>query len=85
LEHSFVKRESEVYPEVERKEICRHGRNEGTRGAQFPGSRATVRGAEKPNHVTQALSSTSIKYICFRMTAGSNMGAPNLLLVPGAI
>jgi len=27
----------------------------------------------------------SIQNICFRKTSGSNMGAPNLLLVPGAI
>jgi len=26
-----------------------------------------------------------IQYICFRKTSGSNMGAPNLLLAPGAI
>jgi len=31
----------------------------------------------------QALS--SIQYICFRKTSGSNMGAPNLLLAPDAI
>jgi len=28
---------------------------------------------------------SSIQYICFRKTSGSKMGAPNLLLAPGAI
>jgi len=28
---------------------------------------------------------TSIQHICFRKTSGSNTGAPNLLLAPGAI
>jgi len=45
-----------------------------------------------PNHcgrrrkvptMSQVLS--SMQYICFRKTSGSNMGAPNLLLAPGAI
>jgi len=27
---------------------------------------------------------SSIQYICFRKTSGSKMGAPNLLLAPGA-
>ena len=34
-----------------------------------------------PNNVTR----TSVQYICFRKTSGSNIGAPNLLLAPGAI
>ena len=59
------------------------GRNDGGQGAQFPGRRVTMRalndnGAPKiPNNVT----STSVQCICFRKTSGSNMGAPNLLLL----
>jgi len=60
-----------------------------TRGTQFPGRRVTM-GA--PNHcggrrkvptMSQVLS--SIQYICLWKTSVSNMGAPNLLLAPGAI
>jgi len=42
-------------------------------------------GRQKVPTMSQALS--SIQYICFRKTSGSNMGAPNLLLLlaPGAI
>jgi len=59
------------------------------KGAQFPGFRVTM---WAPNHcggrlkvptMSQVLS--SIQYICFRKTSGSNMGAPNLLLDPRAI
>jgi len=39
--------------------------------------------AEKSQQCHNILS--SIQYICFRKTSGSNMGAPNLLLAPGAI
>jgi len=64
-------------------------RNEEGKGAQFPGRRVTM-GA--PNHcegrrkvptMSQVLS--SIQYMCFRKTSVSNMGAPDLLLAPGAI
>jgi len=62
------------------------GRNDRGQGAQFP-RRRTMKapndcGAPKsPNNVTR----TSVQYICFRKTSGSNIGAPNLLLAPGAI
>jgi len=67
---------------------CLQGRNEGERGA-IP--RATSRHGA-PNHcgrrrkiptMSQVLS--SLQCICFRKTTVSNMGAPNLLLAPGAI
>ena len=37
------------------------------------------------NVATMSQVLSSIQYICFRKTLGSNMGAPNFLLVPGAI
>jgi len=40
-------------------------------------------GRRKVPTMSQALSST--QYICFQKTSVSNMGAPNLLLAPGAI
>jgi len=55
------------------------GRNDGGKGGTI--SRA-------PNHcgvVEKSQAFLSIQYICFRKTSGSNMGAPNLLLAPGAI
>ena len=64
-----------------------HGRNDGGQGAQFPGRRTTMKapndcGAPRsPNNGT----STSVQYICFRKTSGSNMVTLNLLLAPGAI
>ena len=64
-----------------------HGRNDGGQGAQFPGCRVTMRAPndsvapKSPNNVTR----TSMQYICFRKISGSNTGAPNLLLAPGAI
>jgi len=57
------------------------GRNDGEQGAQFPGLRITMRAPKSPNNVTR----TSMQYICFRNTSGSNIGAPNLLVAPGAI
>jgi len=48
------------------------GRNEGGKGAQFPGRRITM-GAPKIPTVSHALS--SMQYICFRKTSGSNAGA----------
>jgi len=62
-------------------ECGNHGRNDGGEEAQFPGRRITMKAPKSPNNVT----STSVQYICFRKTSGSNMGAPNLLLTPGAI
>jgi len=65
------------------------GCKEGGKEAQFPGHRITM-GA--PNHcgsrrkvLTMSQVLPSIQYICFRKTSVSNMGAPNLLLAPGAI
>ena len=63
------------------------GRNDGGQGPQFPGRQITMRapndcGAPKgPNNATR----TSVQYICFRKTSGSNTVAPNLLPAPGAI
>ena len=60
----------------------RRGCNDGGQGAQFRGRRVIMRapndigGPKSPNNVT----STSVQYICFRKTSGSNMGTPNLLL-----
>jgi len=66
------------------------GRNEGAgKGTQFHGHRIAMRppndswGAEKSQQCYKYFS--SIQYISFRKTSGANMGAPNLLLVPGAI
>ena len=57
----------------------RLGRNEGGKI-----SRAPIRCGErrKVPKMSQVLS--SIQYIYFRKTSGSNTGSPNLLLVPGA-
>jgi len=66
---------------------CNQGSNDEGQGAQFPGRRITMRapndcGAPKShNNVTR----TSVQYVCFRKSSGSNIGAPNLLLAPGAI
>ena len=60
------------------------GRNDEGQGAQLPGRRITVRASndcatpKSPNNVT----GTSVQYICFRKTSGSNIGVPNLLLAP---
>jgi len=61
----------------------------GVKGVQFHGFRITLgalkycRGRKKVLTMFQAFS--SIQYICFRKTSGSNMGMPNLLLALGAI
>jgi len=55
------------------------GRNEG---GKIPREPNHYGGAEKSQEMSQVLS--SIQYICFRKTSGLNMGAPNLLLAPGA-
>jgi len=68
---------------------CGRGIMRGARGAQFPGSRITMGapthcvGHRKSPTMSQVLS--SIQYICFVKTSGSNMGARNLLIDPGAI
>jgi len=51
--------------------IILQGRNEGGKGAKFPGRRRKV-----PT-MSQVL--FSIQYIRFRKTSGSNMGAPKFL------
>jgi len=60
------------------------------RGGQFPGCRITLAGVpndcggrRKVPTMSQVLS--SIEYICFRKSPGSNMRAPNLLLSLGPI
>jgi len=59
------------------------GRNEGVQGgAQFPADEL-LRGRRKVSTILQVLS--SMQYIYFRKTLGSNMGAPNLFPVAGAI
>jgi len=71
------------------------GRNEWVKGAQFHGRRITlgtlkyskgcrmIVGAPKsPNNVTSTFSKT---VHLLPKDSGSNMGAPNLLLAPGAI
>jgi len=61
------------------------GVTRGERGHNSPGAESLrLRGAPKIPTVSQVLS--SMQYICFRKSSGSNiMGAPNLLLAPGAI
>jgi len=60
-----------------------------TRGAQFPGRQITTGapndcvGRRKVPTISQVL--CLIQYILFRKNSGSNMGAPNSLLDPGAI
>jgi len=63
------------------------GRNDGEHGAQLPERRITTRALndcgvpKRPNNATR----TSVQYICFGKTSGSNIGAPNLFLAQGAI
>jgi len=56
------------------------GRNEG---GTIPGVSSHCRERRKVPTMSHVLS--SMQYICFRKTSGSNMGAPKLLLAPGAI
>jgi len=72
-----------VYHDLLRRVAARsnQGRNDEGQGAQFPGRRITMRAPKSPDNITR----TSLQYICFRKTSGSNIGAPNLLLAPGAI
>ena len=63
-----------------------HGLSKGITipwGSNHYGGTDSLRGA--PNVPTMSQLLSSIQYICFRRTSGSNMGAPNLLLAPGAI
>ena len=86
--HFSTKNLTAKYYQNPRRPRCQ-GRKEWGRGAQFPerwvimGGTEWLRGAPKIPTMSQVLS--SIQYICFRETSGSNMGAPNLLLAPGAI
>jgi len=64
-------------------------RNEGGQGGHnSPGAeslwgrRMTVGGADKSQQCHKYFLQ---QHICFRKTSGSNMGAPNLFLAPGAI
>ena len=73
----------------------RQGRNEGARGTisrtqNHYGGGESLR--EAPNECWSAEKSqqchkyfSSMQYICFQKTSGSSIGAPNLLLTPGAI
>ena len=78
-----------VYHDLLRRVAARsnQGRNDEWQGAQFPGRRITMRAPndcgtpKSPSNITR----TSVQYICFRKTSGSNIGSPNLLLAPGAI
>jgi len=72
-----------VYHDLLRRVAARsnQGRNDGGQGARFLGHQTTMRAPKSPNNVTR----TSVQYICFRKTSGSNTGSPNLLLAPGAI
>jgi len=60
-----------------------NGRNEGGQGRAIPRVPNDCGGHRKVPTMSHVLS--SIQYICFRKTSGSNMGTPNLLLAPGAI
>jgi len=54
------------------------GRNEGDKGGTIPRAPSHYGGAEKLQQYHKF-------FICFRKTSVSNIGGPNLLLVPGAI
>jgi len=51
-------------------------------GAQFPGRGITAGGQKVPISHKYFFSK---QHICFRKTSGTNMGAANLFLAPGAI
>jgi len=59
------------------------GRNEWGQAEGNSPSAESLQGCQKAPTMSQVFS--SIEYICFRKTSGSNIGAPNLLFVPGAI
>ena len=57
-------------------------------GAQFPGRLINMgrrMTAERQKILKKLQVLCSIQWICFLKSSGSNMGAPNLLLIPGAI
>jgi len=54
-----------------------------TKGGTIP--RAPNHCGEQHNIPTMSQILSSTQYICFGNVSGSNMGAPNLLLAPGAI
>jgi len=72
-----------VYHDLLRRVAARsnQGRNDGGQGRRFPGRQIIMRAPKSPNNVIR----TSVQYICFRKSSGSNTGAPNLLLAPGAV
>jgi len=79
-----------VYHDLLRRVPARstQGRNDEGKGHNFPGAeslwgRLMIAGRQKIPTMSQVHS--SIQYICFRKISGSNMGAPNLHLAPGAI
>ena len=64
------------------------GVTKGERGHIYPGAESlwgaeSLRGEPKIPSLSHVRS--SMQYICFRKISGSNMGAPKLLLAPGAI
>jgi len=64
--------------------LCsKQGRNEGGKGVTIPREPNHCRRRRKGPTMSQEVS--SIQYICYQKMSGSNMGAPNLLLAPGAI
>ena len=60
--------------------LASEGVMRGAKGAQLPGRLMSAEGAEKVPTMSQVLS--SIQYICFRKTSGSNMVA-KLVSPPG--
>jgi len=62
---------------------CGQGRNEGGKGSTIPLAPNHCSGRRKVPTMSQIL--PAIKYACFRKTSDSNMGALDLLHVPGAI
>jgi len=56
----------------------------GGKGAQFSGAPNHCGGSKSHNNVISTFFKT-VGCICFRKISGSNMGAPNLFLSPGAI
>jgi len=76
--------------------LDKQSRNNGSKGGIIPRAPYHCRGAKSLHRVsndcggcrkvpTMSHINSSVQYICFRKTSGSIMGAPNLLLVPGAI
>jgi len=69
--------------------VCAQRRNEGGKMGAIPRVPNHYGGAESlqwaPKNLNNVASTFSMQYICFRKISGSNMGAPNLLLAPGAV